>query len=80
VSRYECEDCSLAAMDLPDGVDPEFVFEVCEFPPEANDGPAPDGHHAVTGECFACMVGVATGPESHGDRCPLATVQSEAGQ
>lgn len=27
MSRYECEDCGLAAMDLPDGIDPEFVFE-----------------------------------------------------
>lgn len=27
MSRLECEDCGLAAMDLPDGVDPEFVFE-----------------------------------------------------
>jgi len=37
--------------------------------PEPNDGPGPDGHHTVTGECFACLVGVATGPESHGLRC-----------
>lgn len=37
---------------------------------EPNDGPWPDGHHVITGECFACMVGVATGPESHGERCP----------
>lgn len=28
MSRYECEACGLAAMDLPDGVDPEFIFEV----------------------------------------------------
>jgi len=27
VSRYECEDCGLAAMDLPDGVDPELIFK-----------------------------------------------------
>lgn len=27
MSRYECEDCGLAAMDLPDGVDPELIFE-----------------------------------------------------
>lgn len=27
MSGYECEDCGLAAMDLPDGVDPEFIFE-----------------------------------------------------
>lgn len=27
MTRYECEDCGLTAMDLPDGVDPEFVFE-----------------------------------------------------
>jgi hypothetical protein len=27
MSRYECEDCGLAAMDLPDEVDPEFIFE-----------------------------------------------------
>lgn len=38
-------------------------------PSDPNDGPGPDGHHTVTGECFACLVGVATGPESHGDRC-----------
>lgn len=38
---------------------------------EPNDGPGPDGHHVITGECFACLVGVATGPESHGNRCPL---------
>lgn len=37
---------------------------------EANDGPGPDGRHVVTGECFACMVGVATGPESHAADCP----------
>lgn len=37
---------------------------------EPNDGPGPDGNHRVTGECFACMVGVATGPESHGEGCP----------
>jgi len=35
------------------------------------DGPGSDGHHIITGECFACMVGVATGPESHGARCSL---------
>jgi len=28
VTRYECESCGLAAMDLPDGVDPDFIFEV----------------------------------------------------
>jgi hypothetical protein len=39
---------------------------------EPNDGPGPDGNHVITGECFACMVGVATGPESHGDGCPRA--------
>lgn len=38
---------------------------------EPNDGPGPDGNHSITGECFACMVGVATGPESHGDGCPF---------
>ena len=27
VSRFECDDCGLAAMDLPDGVEPEFIFE-----------------------------------------------------
>jgi hypothetical protein len=27
VTRWECEDCGLAAMDLPDGVDPDLVFE-----------------------------------------------------
>ena len=27
MSRYECEGCGLAAMDLPDGVDPELIFE-----------------------------------------------------
>jgi hypothetical protein len=27
VSKYECADCWLAACDLPDGFDPEFVFE-----------------------------------------------------
>lgn len=26
MSDYECEGCGLAAMDLPDGVDPEFIF------------------------------------------------------
>jgi hypothetical protein len=25
--RYECDYCGLAACDLPDGVDPELVFE-----------------------------------------------------
>lgn len=25
--RLECVCCGLAAVDLPDGVDPEFVFE-----------------------------------------------------
>lgn len=43
---------------------------------EPYDGPGQDGHHAGTGECFACMVGVSTGPESHGDRCPLAVTSS----
>lgn len=27
MSRYECDDCGLAAMDLLDGVDPELIFE-----------------------------------------------------
>lgn len=27
MSGYECEDCGLAAMDLPDGVEPELIFE-----------------------------------------------------
>jgi len=27
VSRFECADCGITPMDLPDGVDPEFVFE-----------------------------------------------------
>lgn len=36
----------------------------------ANDGPGWDGRHISTGECFACMVGVATGPESHAEDCP----------
>jgi len=27
MGRYECEGCGLAAMDLPDGVDPELIFE-----------------------------------------------------
>ncbi len=26
----ECADCGLCPIDLPDGVDPEFVFEVCD--------------------------------------------------
>jgi hypothetical protein len=39
---------------------------------EPNDEPGADGHHLITGECFACLVGVATGPESHGDYCPHA--------
>ena len=26
--RYECGLCGLTAADLPDGVDPEYVFEV----------------------------------------------------
>lgn len=26
----ECATCGLAPCDLPDGVDPEFVFERCE--------------------------------------------------
>lgn len=25
--RYECDTCGLAACDLPDGVDPELIFE-----------------------------------------------------
>lgn len=27
MTRFECEDCGLAACDLPDEVDPEFIFE-----------------------------------------------------
>jgi hypothetical protein len=27
VARWECDGCGLAAVDLPDGVDPELVFE-----------------------------------------------------
>lgn len=27
MSRYECDGCGLAAMDLPDGVEPELIFE-----------------------------------------------------
>jgi hypothetical protein len=27
MSRHECEECGLAACDLPDQVDPEFIFE-----------------------------------------------------
>ena len=41
--------------------------------PEPNDGPGPDGRHVISGECFACLVGVATGPESHADDCPCST-------
>lgn len=26
MSHYECADCGLARMDLPDDFDPEFVF------------------------------------------------------
>lgn len=26
-TRHECDTCGLAAYDLPDGVDPETVFE-----------------------------------------------------
>lgn len=29
-ARYECDTCGLATCDLPDGVDPELVFEVTE--------------------------------------------------
>ena len=25
--RYECADCGLTAMDLPDDVDPQFAFQ-----------------------------------------------------
>jgi len=28
VTALECEVCGLAACDLPDGVDPELIFEV----------------------------------------------------
>jgi hypothetical protein len=27
---YECARCGLAACDLPDGIDPELIFEHCE--------------------------------------------------
>lgn len=27
MSRYECADCGLVPFDLPDEVDPEFIFE-----------------------------------------------------
>jgi len=47
-------------------------IQLALFNPEPNDGPGPDGHHRVSGECFACLVGVATGPESHGIYCELA--------
>ena len=38
----ECEDCGLAAMDLPDGFDPEFVFTV-----EDDDVMRCQGCHAI---------------------------------
>jgi hypothetical protein len=49
-----------------------------EMEREPNDGPGPDGHHVVTGECFACLVGVWTSPESHGDRCPWSLPRQES--
>lgn len=44
--RNECDRCGLAACDLPDGVDPEFIFE------SADDG---------TGDvcCQGCLNGKA---------------------
>jgi hypothetical protein len=30
MSNYECDRCGVAECDLPDGVDPEFVFERTE--------------------------------------------------
>ena len=60
--RPWCEHCGRAA-------DGELIGRPRSEP---NDGPGPDGHHVVTGECFACLVGVSTGPESHGDRCGFA--------
>lgn len=45
---------------------------VLHDPSEPNDGPGPGGQHSTSGECFACMVGVATGPESHAYDCPTA--------
>jgi hypothetical protein len=44
---------------------------------DPNDEPGADGHHLITGECFACLVDVATGPESHGDYCPHAAPRTE---
>lgn len=26
----ECDECGLAAVDLPDGLGPEFIFELCD--------------------------------------------------
>jgi hypothetical protein len=60
-------DCS--CLPYPYGDGPEEDCPVHGRHSEPNDGPGPDGHHTVTGECFACLVGVSTGPESHGDRC-----------
>jgi hypothetical protein len=64
----------------PERPGPDYPPEWDREPAEPNDGPGPDGHHTVTGECFACLVGVATGPESHGDRCPLGRVTRERGE
>lgn len=27
--RYECDECGVAACDLPDGIDPDLIFEGC---------------------------------------------------